>query len=170
MRKRIDCLRYTGKDKCHFTGEICTDTQLENCKDYRTEEGLYQCPYCNLKGLKLMDYGNDKVWECLRCGGELWFCETLTEMKKRCEEIQDNDSTNSRNDFNKTENEVEPYIEEILEKQYPIIKQAIINVCTGFTGGAVFGFKAEPENMEHAIIKIHIENTKGAYHDYHTEE
>ena len=87
-RSREHCLNYTGKPKCHYTGEICDDDFVQICEEYRSDEGTYPCPYCNRTGLKLMDYGSDKVWECMRCGAELWNCETIEEMQKRCEEIK----------------------------------------------------------------------------------
>lgn len=52
-------------------------------------ENLYECPYCNCKGLKLFDYGNDKVWECVKCGAELWYCESVEKMKQRCKELKE---------------------------------------------------------------------------------
>ena len=84
----INCLRYRGKPKCDFTGKECNNEIVKTCIEYKSDEGLYECPHCNRKGLKLMDYGKDKVWECLRCGAELWYCETVEEMKKRCREIK----------------------------------------------------------------------------------
>lgn len=56
-----------------------------------SNEGLYECPYCNQIGLKLIDYGTNKVWECIRCGAELWYCESIEEMKQRCNELKQND-------------------------------------------------------------------------------
>lgn len=50
----------------------------------------YECPHCRKYELKLFDYGNDKVWECLNCGAELWFCESVEEMLQRCKEIKNN--------------------------------------------------------------------------------
>lgn len=87
-RSMEHCLNYTGKPKCHYTGEICDDDFVQICEDYRSDEGTYPCPHCNRTGLKLLDYGSDKVWECLRCGAELWYCKTVEEMKKRCREIK----------------------------------------------------------------------------------
>ena len=54
-------------------------------------EKRFECPYCGQKALKLLDYGEDKVWECLQCGAELWYCETVNEMLQRCREIKDGD-------------------------------------------------------------------------------
>ena len=88
-KRMVDCLRYTGRAKCHFTGEFCDDKYAQTCTDYKSEDGLYECPYCNLKGLKLLDYGTDNVWECLRCGAELLFCESVSEMQQRCREIRE---------------------------------------------------------------------------------
>lgn len=87
-RSREHCLNYTGEPKCHYTAEICDDDYAQICEDYRSDEGTYSCPHCNRTGLKLLDYGSDKVWECMRCGAELWYCETVEEMQKRCEEIK----------------------------------------------------------------------------------
>lgn len=28
------------------------------------------------------------VWECVRCGAELWYCESVEEMKQRCREVK----------------------------------------------------------------------------------
>ena len=88
-RSREHCLNYTGEPKCHYTGEICDDDFVQICEDYRSDEGTYPCPHCNRTGLKLLDYGSDKVWECLRCGAELWYCETVEEMQRRCREIKE---------------------------------------------------------------------------------
>ena len=87
-RSREHCLNYIGKPKCHYTGEICDEDYAQICEEYRSDEGTYPCPHCNRTGLKLLDYGSDKVWECMRCGAELWSCETIEEMQKRCEEIK----------------------------------------------------------------------------------
>lgn len=87
-RSMEHCLNYTGEPKCHFTGEICDEDYVQICEDYRSDEGTYPCPHCNRTGLKLLDYGSNKVWECMRCGAELWYCETVEEMKKRCREIK----------------------------------------------------------------------------------
>lgn len=88
-KSREHCLMYTGDAKCHYTGEICDDDYVQICEEYRSDEGTYLCPYCNRTGLKLLDYGSDKVWECMRCGAELWYCETIEEMKQRCREIRE---------------------------------------------------------------------------------
>ena len=88
-RSRKHCLRYIGESKCHYTGEYCDENYVQICKEYKSDEGTYPCPHCNHDGLKLMDYGKDKVWECLRCGAELWFCESVDKMLKRCEEIKE---------------------------------------------------------------------------------
>ena len=87
-RRMEHCLMYTGVHKCHYTGEICDDDYAQICEEYRSDEGLYECPHCNRKGLKLYDYGRDKVWECVRCGAELWYCESVEEMQQRCREIK----------------------------------------------------------------------------------
>ncbi len=90
-RKTIHCTLVMEDGRCRYTGGNCTDEKAENCTDYKSDEGLYECPHCNRKGLKLMDYGNDKVWECVRCGAELWYCESVEEMKQRCNEIKNVD-------------------------------------------------------------------------------
>ena len=51
-------------------------------------EKVYECPHCGMMGLKLFDYGSDKVWECVECGAELWYCESVNEMQQRCSEIK----------------------------------------------------------------------------------
>lgn len=66
--------------------------------------------------------------------------------------------------------ELEKFVEEKLQEQYSVFKQAIINTCDGFSGGAVFGFKVEPPECESAIIKIHVENVKGAFHDWKSDD
>ena len=86
-RKTIHCTLVMEDGRCRYTGGNCTDEKAKNCTDYKSDKGLYECPHCNRKGLKLMDYGNDKVWECVRCGAELWYCESVEEMKQRCNEI-----------------------------------------------------------------------------------
>jgi len=68
------------------------------------------------------------------------------------------------------EEEIEEYVEKRIQENYQVFKRAIVNVCTGFSGGAVFGFKVEPENCESALVKIHVENTKGAYWDYKSDD
>lgn len=91
-RSLDNCLRYQGKPKCYYTGELCDKDYVKICKDYRSNEGLYECPHCNRKGLKRLNYGSDEnpewVWECLSCGAELWSCETKDKMLERCEEIK----------------------------------------------------------------------------------
>lgn len=91
-KSREHCLNYTGKPKCHFTGKICDEDYVQTCKDYRSDEGTYPCPHCNRTGLKPLNYGSENnpeiVWECMRCGAELWHCQTLEKMKKRCREIK----------------------------------------------------------------------------------
>ena len=62
---------------------------MQICEDYKSDEGTYFCPHCNRKGLKLLDYGSNKVWECLRCGAELWYCESKEKMLERCNEIKE---------------------------------------------------------------------------------
>lgn len=62
-------------------------------KRFATDDGLYECPHCNRKGLKLIFYGEDEVWECVRCGAELWYCESVEEMKQRCNEIKNGGNT-----------------------------------------------------------------------------
>ena len=93
MRKKSNCLRYDGRPKCRFTEVECTDEYAQTCTDYKSDEGTYLCPHCNRKGLKLLNYGSDEnpemVWECLRCGAELWYCETVEEMQERCREIRE---------------------------------------------------------------------------------
>ena len=92
MRNIENCLRYTGKLKCHFTGKECNDKIVETCNDYKSDEGTYPCPYCGRNGLKSLNYGSDEnpeiVWECLRCGAELWYCERVEDMLQRCKEIK----------------------------------------------------------------------------------
>lgn len=51
-------------------------------------EKRFECPHCRKQGLILLDYGNDKVWECIKCGAELWYCEAVEEMQQRCKEIK----------------------------------------------------------------------------------
>ena len=88
-RSMEHCLKYIGEPKCRFTEEICNDEKAQTCNEYKSDEGTYPCPYCNRTGLKLLDYGSNKVWECLRCGAELWYCETVEEMQRRCREIKE---------------------------------------------------------------------------------
>ena len=80
---------YTGEPKCRYMEIECDDEIAQTCEEYKSDEGTYLCPHCNRKGLKLLDYGSDKVWECLRCGAELWFCETKEEMLQRCRRIRE---------------------------------------------------------------------------------
>lgn len=91
-KKMENCLRYIGRQECRYTGKKCNDEKAQICTDYKSDEGTYLCPHCNRKGLKPINYGNDEnpeiVWECLRCGAELWYCETVEEMQQRCEEIK----------------------------------------------------------------------------------
>lgn len=90
-KSREHCLNYTGKPKCHYTAKICDDDFVQICEDYRSDEGTYPCPHCNRTGLKPLNYGSDDnpeiVWECMRCGAELWYCETIEEMQQRCKQI-----------------------------------------------------------------------------------
>ena len=58
-------LRYIDKSNSHFIGNECTTEILKTCKDYNSSEGLYDCSYCNMNGLKLLDYGTDKSFEYL---------------------------------------------------------------------------------------------------------
>ena len=92
-RKMENCLRYIGKSKCRFTEVECSDEYAQTCKEYKSDEGTYLCPHCDRNGLKQINYGSDEnpdiVWECLRCGAELWYCETVEEMQQRCKEIKD---------------------------------------------------------------------------------
>jgi len=92
-KSREHCLMYTGDVKCHYTGKICDDDYVQICEDYRSDERTYPCPHCNLNGLKPLNYGSDDnpeiVWECMRCGAELWNCETVKEMQQRCREIKE---------------------------------------------------------------------------------
>lgn len=93
MKSREHCLNYTGEAKCHYTGKNCDEDYVQICEDYRSDEGTYLCPYCNHTGLKALNYGSEEnleiVWECMRCGGELWYCETVDEMKQRVKEMTD---------------------------------------------------------------------------------
>lgn len=92
-RSMEHCLNYTGEPKCHYTGRICDDDFVQICEDYRSDEGTYPCPHCNRTGLKPLNYGSESnpeiVWECMRCGAELWNCETVEEMQRRCREIKE---------------------------------------------------------------------------------
>lgn len=92
-RSMEHCLNYIEKPKCRFTGEICDDDYAQICEEYRSDEGTYPCPHCNRNGLKPLNYRSEDnpkiVWECMRCGAELWYCETVEEMKKRCREIKE---------------------------------------------------------------------------------
>ena len=54
-----------------------------------TEKQLYECPHCRKYGLNPTNYGKDIVWECIKCGAELWYCESKEEMLERCTEIKE---------------------------------------------------------------------------------
>lgn len=92
-RSMENCLKYIGEPKCRFTEEICNDEKAQTCNEYKSDEGTYPCPHCNRNGLKPLNYGSDDnheiVWECMRCGAELWNCETVKEMQQRCREIKE---------------------------------------------------------------------------------
>lgn len=92
-RSMENCLKYIGEPKCRFTEEICNDEKAQTCNEYKSDEGTYPCPHCNRNGLKPLNYGSDDnpeiVWECMRCGAELWYCETVEEMQQRCKEIKE---------------------------------------------------------------------------------
>ena len=88
IMKNIDCVRLHDNNRCYFCGGYCSEERMKNCDDYKSDKGLYRCPHCEKNGLKLFDYGRDKVWECLRCGAELWYCESVEEMLERCKEIK----------------------------------------------------------------------------------
>ena len=48
-----------------------------------------ECPYCLEYGLTLFDYGDDDVYECVKCGAEIWYWQKKG-ILATCEEIKNN--------------------------------------------------------------------------------